>query len=67
MKTTKITENLYKIEAEENFTLVDKDKKQVYSKVAFAPTEITTFIELPDNVAEELRKSLEDEYNSLQP
>ena len=67
MKINKINENLFKIEAEENYTLVDKDKKQVYSKFAYAPTETTTFIELLDNVAEELRKSIEDEHNSIQP
>lgn len=63
MKFTKIYEHLYKVEAEEGYTLVAKDKTAVYSKVAYAPTESTTFIELPDNVAEELRKEIEENEN----
>ncbi len=65
MKITKITDNLFKIEAEDGYTLVDKDKTAVYSKFAYSPSETTTFIELPDSEAEELRKVIENEYNTL--
>ena len=63
MKFTKIIEHLYKVEAEEGYTLVAKDKTAVYGDFAYAPSESTTFIELPDDVAEELRKEIEENEN----
>lgn len=63
MKFTKIIEHLFKVEAEEGYTLVAKDKTTVYGKFAYAPSESTTFIELPDNIAEELRKEIEENAN----
>ena len=63
MTITKLTNICYKIEADEGYTLVAKDKTAVYSKFAYAPSESTTFIELPDDVAEELRKEIEENAN----
>ncbi len=65
MTITKLSNIVYKIEADEGYTLVDKDKTAVYGKVAYAPSETTTFIELPDDVAEKLRKEIEENANHI--
>jgi hypothetical protein len=63
MTITKLSNIVYKIEADEGYTLVAKDKTAVYGDFAYAPSESTTFIELPDDVAEELRKEIEENEN----
>lgn len=63
MTITKLSNVVYKIKADEGYTLVAQDKTVVYGKFAYAPSETTTFIELPDNIAEELRKKIGENAN----
>ncbi len=48
-----------KLQARENYTLVKKDKSQIYGKLMYSPDTFEDYIEVPDSELEEIQKQID--------